>query len=162
MLDISPSVQGYVQALADQAVTDGIEKYVAGAYIMHDGHLLLLQRSGTEDFLPDLIELPSGGVDPGETIIDGLVREIFEETGLVIHSVDRYINSFDYISGSGKKARQFNFTVTIVEPYKVVLNPAEHVDFFWVKPTAQDLEPHFNLSDKTRKTILEATAALLA
>ncbi|HEY1097002.1 MAG TPA: NUDIX hydrolase [Alphaproteobacteria bacterium] len=150
-----------IDVLTKQAEADGIQKYVVGAYIMQDDTLLLLKRAPGEDFLPDLVELPSGGVDPGENLLQGLEREIIEETGLTITSVDRYINFFDYTSGSGKKARQFNFAVTVATPFEIKLNPAEHVAYYWVVPTADNLDGHFNLSDKTRKTIIQASDVLL-
>lgn len=151
-----------LQQLKQRAAHEGIQKHVVGAYIMQDDKLLLLQRSPGEDFLPNLVELPSGGVDPGESLLDGLVREVWEETGLMIKSVDRYINAFDYTSGSGKKARQYNFAVTVTNPDKVTLNPAEHVASFWVVPTKENLQGHFNLSDKSMQTVLDAAKVLLA
>ena len=153
--------QTAIQTLLDQAQQDGIQKHVVGAYIMKDGKLLLVQRSPGEDSLPDLVELPSGGVDPGETLVKGLTREILEKTGLTIRSIDAYVNAFDYMSGSGKKARQFNFAVTVDEPMTITLNPVEHVASFWVKPVESELTPHFNLSDKTKQTILDAAKFLL-
>jgi 8-oxo-dGTP diphosphatase len=47
-----------------------------GAYglIIRDGHVLLAEQDG------DLL-LPGGGIDPGETPIRALHREVYEETG---------------------------------------------------------------------------------
>jgi 8-oxo-dGTP diphosphatase len=142
--------------LIDQALADGVQKHVVGAYVVVDGKLLLLQRSGLETFLPNLVELPSGRIEKGETLLGALHREMLEETGLSIESVDRYINSFDYLSGSGERARQYNFIVTVAKPYAVRLNPEEHAAYYWVNPTAKDLAGYPSLSDKTRHVILDA------
>lgn len=58
------------------------EWLVAGAVISGADGLLLVQnrrRDGRVDWSP-----PGGVIDPGETLIDGLTREVTEETGLVV------------------------------------------------------------------------------
>jgi len=57
---------------------------VAGAVIQGDDGLLLVQnrrRDGRVDWSP-----PGGVVDPGEALLEGLSREVTEETGLVVAS----------------------------------------------------------------------------
>jgi 8-oxo-dGTP diphosphatase len=86
-------------AVADQ---DRITKHVVGA-ALHDrsGRVLLLHRTAG-DFMGGLWELPSGGVAPGEDLLDALHREVKEETGLELVTVDSYLGQFDYTSGSGE------------------------------------------------------------
>ena len=102
-----------VSSLEETAVTDGIQKLVAGALVVRERQVLLLQRQ-KGDFLEGLYELPSGGREPGESIADALVRETTEETGLTILKIVRFINFFDYASGTGVRTRQFNFVVEAV------------------------------------------------
>ncbi len=55
---------------------------VAGGLIEFDGRLLLVQnqrRDGSLDWTT-----PGGVVDPGEEILEGLTREVHEETGLLV------------------------------------------------------------------------------
>jgi 8-oxo-dGTP diphosphatase len=55
---------------------------VGGAVIEGPGGLLLvhnLRRDGRRDWSP-----PGGVIDPGETVVEGLTREVTEETGLVV------------------------------------------------------------------------------
>lgn len=55
---------------------------VGGAIIEGADGILLVQnrrRDGRLDWSP-----PGGVIDPGETLIDGLTREVTEETGLVV------------------------------------------------------------------------------
>lgn len=57
---------------------------VGGAVIEGDDGYLLVQnrrRNGQADWSP-----PGGVIDPGETLIEGLTREVAEETGLVVAS----------------------------------------------------------------------------
>ncbi|MFF8600686.1 NUDIX hydrolase [Streptomyces sp. NPDC015232] len=51
---------------------------------------LLLARLGAASpvFAPGLWHLPGGGVDPGEQPTEALVRELHEETGLVVRTDD--------------------------------------------------------------------------
>ncbi|MBU7569082.1 MAG: NUDIX hydrolase [Flavobacterium sp.] len=139
-----------IASLIKTANNDGIQKLVVGALIIKESKVLLLRRCENE-FLPGLIELPSGGIDAGEEIIDALIREVKEETGLSVISVDGYISAFDYFSSSGKKARQLNFTVTAKES-EVVLNPKEHDLYIWL--LLSDVEKTaLNISTNTKEII---------
>ncbi|WP_407547789.1 NUDIX hydrolase [Streptomyces sp. Pv4-95] len=122
-------------AAADQ---DSITKHVVGAAIQdHDGRVLLLHRAAG-DFMGGLWELPSGGVDPGEDLLVALHREVKEETGLQLVTVDSYLGHFDYTSGSGKRARQFTFAATADVDMTVQLSPDEHDAYLWADETEQD------------------------
>ncbi len=101
-----------------------------------------------------IYELPSGKVEPGEVLDQALIREVKEETGLDIESITNYLGSFDYSSGSGKKTRQFNFTVAVTVTRPVVLQ--EHDEYRWApvseEPPVTDavkevLSRHLELSD---------------
>lgn len=116
-------------ALAER---DGIEQLVVGAVVQHNGKVLLLQRPGG-DFMGGIFELPSGKVEPGETLDTALTREVKEETGLDVAAMRHYIGSFDYASGSGKKSRQLNFAVEVAAPEPVELQ--EHDGYNWVPLT---------------------------
>ncbi|MEI6627509.1 MAG: NUDIX hydrolase [bacterium] len=130
---------------------DGVQKVVAGAVVyFHDGSILLLERAPKE-FKGGLVELPSGVVELGESIIDGLAREIKEETGLEISEIKRYIGSFDYQSSSGRKTRQFNFIVS-VDSNDVRINPLEHSKFYIVSPVSDKIQK-LKISEKTRGII---------
>jgi len=57
---------------------------VGGALIPHDDGLVLVcnrRKDGSIEWTP-----PGGVIDPGETVLDGLAREVLEETGLVVAS----------------------------------------------------------------------------
>ncbi|WP_331772365.1 NUDIX hydrolase (plasmid) [Embleya sp. NBC_00888] len=54
--------------------------------LLHRGpRLLLLRRSRTSPYAPGLLCLPSGKVEPGEDVVTAAVREVAEETGVVLH-----------------------------------------------------------------------------
>ncbi|MFI5779107.1 NUDIX domain-containing protein [Nocardia sp. NPDC051570] len=114
--------------LTADATRDGVQQLVVGAVVHHDGKVLLLQRP-SDDFMGGIWELPSGKVEPGEALDQALIREVKEETGLDISRIGDYLGEFDYSSGSGKKSRQFNFTVNVTSPDPVVLQ--EHEAYTW-------------------------------
>lgn len=142
--------QNILDNLIQDAEKDGIQKILGGAHVYRDGKLLLLVRAKGE-FMEGLVELPSGTIDQGEKLIDGLVREVKEETGLDVLSVNFFIDSFDYKSGSGKKARQFNFLVEVADG-DVVINPVEHSNYIFVDAKAELLNS-LGISESVRESI---------
>jgi 8-oxo-dGTP diphosphatase len=121
--------------LVEEADKDGVVQLVVGAVVEDEGKVLLLKRP-TDDFMGGIFELPSGKVEPGEDLKTALVREVEEETGLIVAVATAYLGSFDYLSGSGKKSRQFNFVVAVEATEPVVLQ--EHDEYRWV-PIEEDL-----------------------
>lgn len=56
-----------------------------GAVCIHRGRLLLIQRGRPP--AQGMWSLPGGRVEPGESPIDAVVREVREETGLTVHVI---------------------------------------------------------------------------
>jgi 8-oxo-dGTP diphosphatase len=117
--------------LAAEACSNGAQHLVVGAVITSDCNVLLLRRPPS-DFMGGIYELPSGNVEPGETLDIALRREVREETGLDVTAITGYLGSFDYSSASGKKSRQFNFTTHVRATEPVQLK--EHDAYLWAIP----------------------------
>lgn len=73
-------------------------KPCAGALIVQDGRVLLVRRA-IEPF-KDYWDIPGGFLEPGEHPLDGMLREVREETGLAVRVrellgvyIDRYDNN---------------------------------------------------------------------
>lgn len=124
----------FLQQLTAQAESDGVQQLVVGAVVQHDGNVLLLQRPA-DDFMGGIVELPSGKVEAGEALDVALVREVKEETGLDVAGISDYLGHFDYMSGSGKTSRQFNFAVDVSAPEPVKLE--EHDSYQWTPLTEE-------------------------
>ena len=139
-----------LEDLTAQAARDGIVQLVVGAVITDAGCVLVLQRP-SDDFMGGIWELPSGKVDPGETLDTALKREVKEETGLNLAALSAYLGHFDYISGSGNPSRQFNFAVQVDAPGPVALT--EHTAHQWA--TAEDLPA---VTDAVRQILNDARA----
>lgn len=114
--------------LIEKASRDSIQHFVVGAVIL-DKNLFLLLKRPANDFMGGIFELPSGKVEEGESLMVALRREIKEETNLDLESISKVLNSFDYVSGSGKKTRQFNFLVKVSSNSQIKLT--EHDSFVW-------------------------------
>jgi len=138
----------FYEFLKLDAQKSGIEKIVVGGIVNNSkGEILLLTRKA-DDFMPSIDELPSGNLDMGENIRHGLLREINEETGMSVVRINGYINYFDYLSGSGKKARQFNFSIT-PNTESVILS--EHDDFKW--QTVEQIRGNKKITPEVKKCI---------
>lgn len=132
-----------------KAKQDEIVKRVAGAIITNEvGKILLLQRP-LDDFMGGILELPSGNVEADETISQGLVREIKEETNLDTRTIGMFINSFDYLSSSGKKSRQFNFEVKVENYENIILT--EHDNYVWLD--YEKVRNNERITDEVKYTI---------
>ncbi|MGW6973807.1 NUDIX domain-containing protein [Streptomyces sp. NPDC054952] len=136
-------------SLAKEAEAEGITSLVAAAVVTDTGRVLLLRRKA-DDYMGGLWEIPSGKVDPGETILDAASRETREETGLTVSSVDRYLGHFDYENSRGTTTRQFNFAVTVTETGPILLT--EHDLHRWAALTG-DLP---GVTDGVRKILTSA------
>ncbi len=128
---------------------------VAGAVVVRNGKILLCVRSLDDDFLPGYCEIPGGKVDPGETLWDGLHRELKEETDLDIDEVIVEIPPMEY-EHNGLSVRQCNFVVSCHgEP----ILSSEHSAFQWVKKNDEALSALL-ISDKQKIVINDALEAI--
>lgn len=135
----------FYKKLLKMATSEGINRFSVGAVISEGGKILLFRRE-KNDFLGGIYEIPGGGVEEGESLVDCLKREIREETGLSVKNVIRYVGAFDYPSENGGKTRQFNFAVIVRSPLVIHLS-TEHDDYKWVT------QENFHKIDLTKEMV---------
>lgn len=138
----------FYEYLENRAKDDGIEKIVVGAVITNDNDEILLMKRKEDDFMGGIFEIPGGNAEDGEGIYEVLEREIKEETNFDLKRVISYINYFDYLSGSGKKSRQFNFKVEVTGG-PIILT--EHDTYRWVN--LDEIETQ-NVSDAVKESLI--------
>lgn len=138
----------FYEYLENKAKDDGVEKIVVGAMITNDNEEILLMKRREDDFMGGIFEIPGGNAEDGEGIYEVLKREIKEETNFDLKRVISYINYFDYLSGSGKKSRQFNFKVEVTGG-PIILT--EHDTYRWVN--LDEIETQ-NVSDAVKESLI--------
>jgi 8-oxo-dGTP diphosphatase len=142
--------------LLEIAKKNFIEKTVVGGVLLdRKGQSILLIKRHPSEFMPNILELPSGGVKKGETLTVALAREIQEETSLKMKEVLWFLNYFDYHSKSGKLTRQFNFIVHTENLEPIILNPEEHSSYEWqplyqIKNLSQKMQEIFELTSRAK------------
>lgn len=103
-------------------------------YYVFDGvtKVFLPKRATTKKFLPDVYELPGGHVDFGETIIDGLKREIKEELEIDVSVGDPFY-VFDYVNEiKGSHTVEIIYFATLTgSPDEIILHPEDHSESGW-------------------------------
>ena len=135
--------------LLEKAKEEKIEKNVVGAVIINrQGKILIMSRK-LDDFMGGIDELPSGNMEIGEDIPAALAREVKEETNCELNEILFYIDSFDYKSGSGKNARQYNFAIKVKETDTIVLT--EHDSYSW--QTVEEIINNHKITTEVKKTI---------
>jgi 8-oxo-dGTP diphosphatase len=120
----------FYSELENRARLDNIQLICVRGMIVNKNNILLLKRSLT-DSMPGIYEFPGGVMDSGENLERALIREIQEETGLIINNISNYLGHFDYKSKKRNIImRQFTFLIESNEN-KVVIS-SEHDDFQWI------------------------------
>ena len=135
--------------LLEQAKREGIEKNIVGAIIINKNEKILIMSRKSDDFMGGIDELPSGNMETGEDMITALSREVKEETNCDMKEIVCYIDSFDYKSGSGKKARQYNFAIKVEQTDNIILT--EHDAYTW--QTVEEAIDNPKITNEVKETI---------
>lgn len=94
--------------------------------VEHNSKILFLKRS-EDEFLPNVWEIPSGGMECGEDMRTALSREIAEETGMTVIEISGFVSAAEY-QANGQRCIQLNFNVLCSGH---VCLSSEHSDFAW-------------------------------
>jgi len=136
---------------------DLASRAVARAVIFRADRVLLLRRASDQRIAPDAWQCPAGKQEPGEPIEETLVREVREETGLVVRASVPLGTTSTAVETDGVPTTwtQFDFLAE-TSGAEVVLSD-EHRDFRWVALT--ELERFAELSPQVRTAICRGVAA---
>lgn len=93
---------------------------------------LMLKRNKNEIAYPGKWALPGGKVEKGETIMDVLKREVFEETGLKIKNSKQFLGDYTFVRPDGHNVVGLTFAVKAISN-KVIIND-DFEDYKWLTP----------------------------
>ncbi|MFZ1250202.1 MAG: NUDIX hydrolase [Candidatus Microsaccharimonas sp.] len=112
-------------------------------------HHLLLYRSN-HPLLGDDADIPGGVVEDGETAEIAVIRELYEETGLRIDTVEQVYSGLEYSKHGVHKTL---FRAHVNERPKIVIN-WEHSSYEWL-PKESFLEKAKNANDTYMHMVYE-------
>jgi 8-oxo-dGTP diphosphatase len=131
-----------------------IPKVVCAGVVINDGKVLIIQRASDDDYMPGLWEIPSGKREPEEKTIDGVKREVEEETGIKVEVGDP-IGIFEYKVEKPDEIRSVTQICFLVKPVREVdvKLSNEHQNFVWISQSEID---KYNITDETKEIIRKA------
>jgi 8-oxo-dGTP pyrophosphatase MutT (NUDIX family) len=120
--------------------------------------LFLPRRASTKKFLPNKYELPGGHLNFGETLDDGLKREIQEEFNMNIQ-LGKCFYAFTYLNNiKGSHSVEVIYYARFTSPETdIKLNPEDHSEYQWVS-LDQYIKLVLDNEDDEYKAILEGFA----
>lgn len=111
-------------------------KIIATGILKHEDKYLVVKRSDDDNFLPGSWEFPGGNLEIGETILEGLKRELNEEIGFNITNEDvKLIGYSDEIKNNNNSivhVIEFDFLVDCLNEDINILLSNEHSEYRWV------------------------------
>lgn len=148
---VDPSLSGYNVLIHDylaklnETAFPKLEGLATGAVIFSAHHpadqpdrVLLVQRA-SHDSMPNRWEIPGGAVDDDETVLGGLVREVWEESGLKVRRFIASVRAGEGLAAGdvfctrrGSFIFKLTFVVEVEDSATVMLDPEEHQDYVWV------------------------------
>ncbi len=106
---------------------------VIGIIVQHEQSILLLHRSERETD-PSLWGIPAGKLEEGETHSETAIRELFEETGIVLTEAGlNYVDTLD-IEYESIIVKFPIFHKKFNEKPTIILDPNEHIGYEWITP----------------------------
>jgi len=129
---------------------------IALAIVSRNGKYLLLKRSSTDESNPDRWALPGGHCESGESIVEGLIRELKEETNL--ETIPLYCKMIKQTKYENKTLHFFWVHAT---KGNVALLDGEHSCFVWCPAQAvSSYNPLPYITDLITSIELEKTDGL--
>jgi len=123
------------------------------AFIIEKGKALLIKRRATDAHCAGVWDLPGGRVSFEENPVDGLKREVKEETGLEVE-VDMPFGTKHYTRDDGQTVTGITFLCKLKKQNQKVVLSEEHTEYLWeeVEKAREIVYPGFlNVFDAYRK-----------
>lgn len=126
-------------------------------------HVVLFKRADTKKFMPGIFELLGGHLDFGETLHEGLRREVMEEIGRDIR-IEEVCHAFTYMNEvKGSHSVEVVFLAALVdESEPIQLHPEDHSAYVWVSEAdvRSVYESQDRLNDEEYRAVTHAFSIL--
>ena len=120
-------------------------KIVLTGILKSNDEFLVVKRSENDDLYPGAWEFPGGHLESGETLKEGLKRELFEEIGfnlefepIITHYCDEVKNKNDELIHD----LEIDFIINVNKSDVNVALREEHCDYKWVKRDSNLLDDY--------------------
>lgn len=100
--------------------------------INENNEVLIVRRSMDDVWEPNKFAIPGGGIEPGESLIQGIQRETQEEVALTLDP-----KKILYLADLSKRLNHCFFATNYFNG-EVKLRDGEHTEFRWVNPKDLD------------------------
>lgn len=120
-------------------------------------NVLIVRRSATHPFVPFSNDFPGGKVEDGESMLEGLVRELQEEVGISIENLPiRLVGRHEAANFYGREYVVELYEIRMTEQPKIVLD-YEHDTYKWTPLADATVKAELfeGIFDTYRKTKLE-------
>lgn len=109
---------------------------VVSCFCEYNGEILLLRRmQARKDAYSSKWGLPAGKVRPQESLVEAVIREVKEETGINLYPNELIYLDKVYVRYPEYDYHFHSFITKLVTRPEILLNPKEHDDFVWAYPS---------------------------
>ncbi|MDQ2717357.1 MAG: NUDIX domain-containing protein [Chloroflexota bacterium] len=127
----TPDLLG-LQAWQDLAQNEDRECVIGAVILNAQGRAFVQKRSQERRLFPGCWDIVGGHVEPGETLYEGLHREIAEETGRQLAQVVAILGQFDWVADQ-KAKRELDVLVEVEGDLSdPQLEWSKHSEFRWI------------------------------
>jgi 8-oxo-dGTP diphosphatase len=138
-------------------MSEHLTNIVVCALIERDGKLFVAKRADTKSSWPGRYEIIGGHLDPGESLEEGLRREIREEVGADIE-IGQLVDAFTYTSQDEQIFKvEVCYLCRFPKGVEPTLNPDDHSEFRWI---TEDELPSIEKEDEETRALKKAFTIL--
>ena len=120
-------------------------KIVLTGILKDNDKLLVVKRSENDDLYPGAWEFPGGHLEEGETLKEGLKRELFEEIGFDAPFdpiITHYYDEIKEKKGELVHDLEIDFIINVKKENVNVKLSEEHCDYKWVTKKSKLLDEY--------------------
>lgn len=104
---------------------------VAKAALFNEhNEILILRRHSTDDNRPNDLDIPGGGVEPGENFDHAVVREVNEEVGVVLRKNELNLAYAETSMKNDENIFRLVYVGRVSKSQPIHLSH-EHTDYYW-------------------------------